>query len=126
MRTNAIIEKWANGETAYGTAVSLGSLRSAEICARAGFDFLIVDTLHGHFDNASATDALRAIAMTDTVPLARVAHNDLGRINDLLDAGDVLQWNSTKMSFFLISHDLAVLGKSMTDLARSVRKTAQP
>ena len=69
MRTNAIIEKWVGGETAYGIAVSLGSVRSA---------------------------------------------------------GDVLRWGSTKMSFFLISHDVAVLSKSMTDLARSVRKTAQP
>ncbi len=87
MRTNAVREKWANGELVLGTSLLLGSTRAAEIGARAGFDFLMVDTLHGHFDKTSATDAIRAIATTDAVPFGRVAHNDPGRINDLLDAG---------------------------------------
>jgi 4-hydroxy-2-oxoheptanedioate aldolase len=71
----------------FGTSLLLDSTRVAEIIGRCGFDFAMVDTLHGHFDKAKATDAIRALAVTDTWPVGRVAHNDPGRINDLLDAG---------------------------------------
>ena len=87
MLVNAVTRKWEIGSTAYGTTLSLGSVRSAELSGRAGFDFVMVDMQHGYFDKQSATDAIRAIAVTSTVPFARVAHNDPGRINDLLDAG---------------------------------------
>ena len=87
MRGNIVKQKLAQAQAVFGAALTLGSVRSTEIAARAGFDFLMVDTLHGHFDKTTATNALRAIAMTDTVPFARVAHNDPGRINELLDAG---------------------------------------
>lgn len=71
----------------FGTSLLLDSTRVAEIIGRCGFDFVMVDTLHGHFDKSKATDAIRALAATDTLPMGRVAHNDPGRINDLLDAG---------------------------------------
>jgi len=71
----------------FGPSLLLDSTRVAEIIGRCGFDFAMIDTLHGHFDKAKATDAIRALAVTDTLPMGRVAHNDPGRINDLLDAG---------------------------------------
>jgi 4-hydroxy-2-oxoheptanedioate aldolase len=71
----------------FGPSLLLDSTRVAEIIGRCGFDFAMIDTLHGHFDKAKATDAIRALAVTETLPMGRVAHNDPGRINDLLDAG---------------------------------------
>lgn len=71
----------------FGTTLLIDSTRVAEIIGRCGFDFVMVDTLHGHFDKSKATDAIRALAVTGTFPMGRVAHNDPGRINDLLDAG---------------------------------------
>jgi 2-keto-3-deoxy-L-rhamnonate aldolase RhmA len=71
----------------FGTSLLLDSTRVAEVIGRSGFDFVMVDTLHGHFDKCKATDAIRALAATKTFPMGRVAHNDPGRINDLLDAG---------------------------------------
>jgi len=87
MLRNKILEKWAQGEAVCGTVLSLGSTRSAEICARAGFDFLMVDAQHGYFDEQSSTDAIRAIESAGAVPFARVARNDPGRIGTVLDAG---------------------------------------
>ena len=41
------------GETVYGTFVSSGAPIMAELCARAGFDWLIVDLEHGAATEAS-------------------------------------------------------------------------
>lgn len=84
---NSIREDLAAKKPVIGTSLLLGSTRIAEIIGRCDFDFAMVDTLHGHFDKQNATDAIRALACTKTVPMGRVAHNDPGRINDLLDAG---------------------------------------
>ncbi|WP_233860128.1 HpcH/HpaI aldolase family protein [Paraburkholderia sp. HD33-4] len=70
-----------------GITLMCGSTRVTEILARSNFDFLMVDLQHGEFNKASATDSVRAIAATGTVPLGRVADNAPGAINDLLDAG---------------------------------------
>lgn len=70
-----------------GITLMCGSTRVTEILARSKFDFLMVDMQHGEFSKASATDSIRAIVATGTVPLGRVADNGPGAINDLLDAG---------------------------------------
>ncbi len=71
-----------------GVGLSLGCLRSAEMIARTRFDFVMIDTQHGHFDKTGATNAIRLTARGQgPCPLARVATNDSGPINDLLDAG---------------------------------------
>jgi 4-hydroxy-2-oxoheptanedioate aldolase len=75
------------GEPFIGSTIMLGSTRATEIMSHAGFDFLMVDLQHGPFDKASATDAIRALAPSSTIPFARVAENSPGRINDVLDAG---------------------------------------
>jgi 4-hydroxy-2-oxoheptanedioate aldolase len=70
-----------------GSTLMLGSTRATEIMSRAGFDFLMVDLQHGPFDKGTATDAIRALVPSPTVPFARVATNSQGCINDVLDAG---------------------------------------
>jgi 4-hydroxy-2-oxoheptanedioate aldolase len=71
-----------------GLGICLGSVRIAEMVARTSFDFIMVDMLHSHFDKEHATGAIRTLARSQgPVPFGRVANNDPGTINELLDAG---------------------------------------
>jgi len=71
-----------------GFGVSLGSVRIVEMAALTRFDYIMVDLLHSHFGKEGATDAIRSIAQAGgPIPLGRVASNDAGSINELLDAG---------------------------------------
>ena len=84
---NKVRAKLSGKKILIGSTLMLGSTRVTEIMARSGFDFLMVDLQHGPFDKASATDSIRALAVSETGAFARVAENSPGRINDLLDAG---------------------------------------
>jgi len=84
---NKLIKLLSEKTPFFGITLMCGSTRVTEILARSGFDFLMVDQQHGEFSKASATDSIRAIAATESVPIARVADNAPGAINDLLDAG---------------------------------------
>lgn len=71
-----------------GFGVCLGSQRIAEMVARTSFDYVMVDLLHSHYGVEGATAAIRSLALSGgPVPLGRVANNDPGEINTLLDAG---------------------------------------
>jgi len=73
-----------------GFGLTLGSLRSVEIASKTRFHFAMIDMLHSYFDRLSATTALRILACSKgPAPFARVAGNDPGAINELLDAGAV-------------------------------------
>lgn len=84
---NILKDKIKNRIPFAGVTLNFGSTRATEILARSGFDFLLVDLQHGNFDKNSATDSIHAILATQTVPLARIADNSPGAINDVLDAG---------------------------------------
>ena len=84
---NKLIGLLAGKTPFFGITLMCGSTRVTEILARSGFDFLMVDQQHGEFSKATATDSIRAIAAAGPVPIARVADNAPGAINDLLDAG---------------------------------------
>src|SRR5260221_8961578 len=87
MRTNTAKQRLLKGETVVGTTLGLGSLLAAEVVAHAGFDFIIVDTQHGAWDDVVTLHAFRAITMGGTVPMIRVLCNDYGRIGRALDHG---------------------------------------
>jgi 4-hydroxy-2-oxoheptanedioate aldolase len=84
---NKLIKLLSDKTPFCGITLMCGSTRVTEILARSNFDFLMVDLQHGEFSKASATDSIRAIASTRTIPMGRVADNTPGAINDLLDAG---------------------------------------
>ena len=75
------------GEAVYGTWLNLGSSLTAEICARAGFDWVVVDMEHGTGDFRELLHQLQAIEATPTVPLVRVAFNEPWLIKRTLDIG---------------------------------------
>ena len=75
-----------------GLWVSLGSAYSAEICAGAGFDWLLIDGEHGPNDTLTLLSQLQAMApYPGSHPIARVpmGHGEVGEmlIKQYLDVG---------------------------------------
>jgi 2-keto-3-deoxy-L-rhamnonate aldolase RhmA len=75
------------GDTVLGAFLNLGSPVAAELCARAGFDWLIVDLEHGAGNEADLVPVLTAIETTSTVALVRPASGERLRIGRALDLG---------------------------------------
>jgi len=75
------------GETLFGTFLGLGSPTAAEICARAGFDWVIIDLEHGAASESELLANLHAVASTPTTALVRPRSGDRLRIGRVLDLG---------------------------------------
>ena len=87
MRANTVKQKLLRGEPSIGAEVGLGSVLSAEMLSRVGFDYVVVDLQHGAWTETSVMHAFRAIALGTALPMARVRSNDFGLIGRLLDIG---------------------------------------
>ncbi len=70
-----------------GSWIQIGHPASAEVLARAGFDWVCVDLEHGAIDLAATADIFRALAGFDCVPVVRLPLNDPIWIHRTLDAG---------------------------------------
>ena len=81
----SITERLRSGEALVGTFLNLGSALAAEICARAGFDWMLVDLEHGAGTEAGLTPTLQAVAPTPA--LVRVEINERARFQRAIDAG---------------------------------------
>lgn len=77
------------GEMAIGTFLNLGSSVSAEIAARAGFDWVLIDMEHGLGDQESLVPQLQAVGNAAVAPMVRIAWNEPPRFKRVLDAGAV-------------------------------------
>jgi 2-dehydro-3-deoxyglucarate aldolase/4-hydroxy-2-oxoheptanedioate aldolase len=76
------------GETLYGLWLDLSSPASAELCATAGYDWLIVDLEHGAGTEADLLGMFHAIAAGgDSAPLVRPQSGERIRIGRALDLG---------------------------------------
>lgn len=74
------------GEATVGAFLNLGSPLAAEICARAGFDWVLLDLEHGAGTEAELIPSVQAIG--DRCPfLVRVEQNERPRFQRALDAG---------------------------------------
>ena len=78
---------WRAGETTLGGWLSLPTAISAEATARAGFDYVCVDTQHGVVDYPAVVDMITAIELGGSNPIVRVPWNEPGIIGKVLDAG---------------------------------------
>ncbi len=77
-----------NGQTQIGLWVSLANPYSTEICAGAGFDWLLLDGEHAPNDLRSLMSQLQTIAgYPPTHPVARVPVGDAALIKQYLDLG---------------------------------------
>jgi len=87
MRKNEALTRMLAGEAAMGAAAVLGSPMAAELLSRAGFDFVLLDSQHGIWDDQASMAAYRSICLGPAVPMSRVQQNDFGAIGRLLDRG---------------------------------------
>lgn len=84
-----IRKKALAGEILTGTFLNLGSAVSAEIAAKSGFDWVLIDMEHGAGDQESCVHQLQAIGNGPAAPLVRIAWNEPPRFKRALDAGAV-------------------------------------
>ncbi len=75
------------GETLYGSFVTLGSPFAAELLARVGFDWLIIDLEHGAGTESDLLASLLAVSTTPTTALVRPPSAERLRIGRALDHG---------------------------------------
>ncbi len=87
MAENTFKTALARGETLCGLWLALADPYSAEVCAGAGFDWLLIDGEHAPNDLRSTLASLQALAAYPVVPLVRPPVGDTVGIKQLLDIG---------------------------------------
>ena len=75
------------GETLFGLFLDLSSPASAELCGRAGYDWLLIDLEHGAGTEADLPAMLMAIESTGAAAMVRVQSGERIRIGRALDQG---------------------------------------
>lgn len=76
-----------NGETVIGTfQVEIASPAIPEICAHAGFDFVIIDTEHAPIDFQTVIECIRSAKAAGISSIVRVWENRQGLITRILDS----------------------------------------
>ncbi len=76
-----------SGGRTLGSWLTLGSVGVAEIMARAGFDWLVVDLEHSIIGIETAGEMIRTIELCGVAPLVRVTSNHPDQIKRVMDAG---------------------------------------
>lgn len=87
MKPNQVKRKLRNGEVSLGTWVTIANSDVAEILANIGMDWLVFDTEHAPLSIETIEGMIQGTSGTDTVPLVRVAGNDMVLIKRALDIG---------------------------------------
>lgn len=80
-------ERWRAGETTFGGWIYFRDPFSVEVVARAGVDWVCVDTQHGMARGGDVANLMQAVAPTGKTSLVRVPWNEPGVIMNALDAG---------------------------------------
>lgn len=84
---NPFKEALADNRVQYGYWMALASPYTAEICATAGFDWLLIDGEHGPNDIHSILAQLQAVAAYPSQPVVRPVEGSAANIKQLLDIG---------------------------------------
>lgn len=84
---NTLKSKLRRKELTIGSWITLAHPGVAEIMARAGFDWLVVDLEHSAITIGQAADLIRIIDLCGSVPLVRLSCNDAVQIKRVMDAG---------------------------------------
>jgi len=79
--------KLQSKQTTIGSWITIGSPVVAEIMARSGFDWLVVDMEHSAITLDIAQNLIRVIDLCGVPPLVRVGHNQPNLIKRVMDAG---------------------------------------
>ena len=87
MKDNIVRQRVKEGKPAIGCFLGLGSPNVAELMARAGMDWLVIETEHNGLDSAEIQQMLMAMNGSDSVPIVRVPNRDQVYIQRALDMG---------------------------------------
>ena len=87
MQINTFKQKLLAGEAQYGLWMGLSEIFSAEICAGAGFDWLLIDGEHCPNDLRSILAQLQAIQPYNSQAVVRPPQGDHVLIKQLLETG---------------------------------------
>lgn len=89
MRTpaNTFKQALAAPRARIGLWLGLADPYAAELCATAGFDWLLIDGEHGPNDLRSMLGALQAVAPYPAHPVLRIPHGDTALIKQVLEIG---------------------------------------
>ncbi|MBK4999966.1 2-keto-3-deoxy-L-rhamnonate aldolase [Pseudomonas sp. S31] len=77
----------AGGRTQIGLWLGLGDAYTAELCASAGFDWVLIDAEHGPNDLRSILAILQSLAAYPGNPVVRLPHGDPALIKQILETG---------------------------------------
>lgn len=86
-KTNDFKAALLRGEQLIGLWMGLGSSSAAELCAHAGFDWVLIDGEHGPNDVLTILDQLRAMQGAASAPVVRAPSDDRVLLKRLLDIG---------------------------------------
>ncbi len=84
---NILKKKLQNQEVTIGSWITLGHTSIAEIMARAGFEWLVVDMEHSVITLDITQQLIQVIEGCGVVPLVRVGENNPNIIKRVMDAG---------------------------------------
>lgn len=87
MQTNTLKKKLQRREVTLGSWLTLGHTAVAEIMAKAGFEWLVVDMEHSVITLDIAQQLIQVIEGCGVIPLVRVGANDPTIIKQVMDAG---------------------------------------
>jgi 4-hydroxy-2-oxoheptanedioate aldolase len=76
-----------SGEAVHGCWINMGSLVSAEIIGRAGFDWVLIDLEHGAVNEVIMYNQLQVLSGLETTPLVRIDDITRPNVQHILDAG---------------------------------------
>lgn len=79
--------RWQRDEVTLGAWCMIPTSLTAEILAKGGFDWVLVDMQHGCMDYQTAVEMIRAIDLAGITPIVRVPWNEPGIVGRMLDAG---------------------------------------
>ncbi|MBO6776757.1 MAG: 4-hydroxy-2-oxo-heptane-1,7-dioate aldolase [Marinibacterium sp.] len=83
-RFKALLQK---GQVQRGLWCTINDSQVAEMCARLGFDWLLLDTEHSALDPLAVLPLLQAVAPYDACPIVRPGCLNVAEIKKLLDLG---------------------------------------
>jgi 2-keto-3-deoxy-L-rhamnonate aldolase RhmA len=96
---NALKAKLKRGEVALGTTISIGHPDIAETLGEIGYDWILIDTEHAPLEVGTVQNLIQAMRFSKSVPIVRVAWNDMVLIKRALDIGAygiIVPWVNTR------------------------------
>ena len=84
---NELKAKLKKGEVALGTTITIGHPDISETLGKLGYDWILIDTEHAPLEVGMIQLLLQAMSASRSVPIVRVAWNDLVLVKRALDIG---------------------------------------